>query len=151
MPSVAQWDQWICRAQCRSPFLDLSLDSKVCSRFSASKWPKPTQNLPRPGVLQNGLSIRRKSGCLLAQKQTLPLTILCYLGTETRFQWGRQESFMVESLLRLAKPLTSTVTDRHWTMLQRACLSSAALPCQEMDSQSPRWYQFANVKKYFKG
>lgn len=95
--SVAKQGQWMHRAHCRSPFLDLSLDSKICSRFSVSKWPKPTQKLPWPGVLQSGLSITRKSGCLLAQKQTLPLTILCYLGTETRFQWGQQESFTLKT------------------------------------------------------
>lgn len=52
----------------------------------------------------------RISRCLLhlTQNQIPPLTISCYLGTESSFQRSWQESFLSENLFRLVEALTST-------------------------------------------
>lgn len=78
--------------------------------FQLSKRFKPVPEFPKAGVLQSGASLTRISRCLLhfIENQILPLTILCYLGTESRFPWGWQESFLLKNSFRLLEPLAST-------------------------------------------
>lgn len=148
--SMAKWSQGIYRAQCTSPFPNLSLDSKICSRFSVSKWPKPTPKFPQPRVLQSGLTIASIPGCLLhlAQNHSSPLAISCDFSNKDKVPARLARKLPLGKLVEISKALTSSEP----TYRKLALGGSSSLPWSShgMDSQNGSWYQFANVKNILK-
>lgn len=123
---VANWNQWIYEAQWTSLFPAFSLDSKICSRFSVSKRPKPAQKFPEAGVVWCALSIS-KNIKVPAPSNTEPnptFDHLMLLGNWVKLPEKLARKLPLRKLVQVSRG-----PDQHQPILQRAWFSPAALPC----------------------